>query len=387
MHDIDARIREISGTNNYMEHLQKVTGDIFRVDMDMWKERNARICQADRNILRLLQQVQSMDAGITKLCSDYREVSETLSLSTKSFQEKVKKKRSTGAVKSRMLVAPGYAPKDLVAGQWFKQVTNIENSIQKYFSEMFTDEDQQRNGFMHVSYSDLQEVYDKHPELVDIKLCLNCKVNSPKMLQSMVLLKRSCNDVINILLVPMYDVEATIQSHWSQIDKIFRNKTFQQHAQGIMPADIIRILHQFIIAKYRADVTGNNKHYVKLFLGTVGDDTIGNMDGARFMEIMDSIDMSAFSKDDKVYQFATNAKTIMQKIANNETLTPKMLEEITQMMDIGEVTEAVDKVKDSDRKVRKKGRKGDDKAVIQEGVQEVTEDEAELKMLDAELDI
>jgi hypothetical protein len=66
------------------------------------------------------------------------------------------------------------------------------------------------------------------------------------------------------------------------------------------------------------------------------------MDGARFMEIMDSIDMSAFSKDDKVYQFATNAKTIMQKIANNETLTPKMLEEITQMMDIGEVVNEVD---------------------------------------------
>ena len=186
----------------------------------------------------------------------------------------------------------------------------------------------------------------------------------------------------------MYDVEATIQSHWNQIDKIFRNKTFQQHAQGIMPADIIRILHQFIIAKYRADVTGNNKQYVKLFLGTVGDDTIGNMDGARFMEIMDSIDMSAFSKDDKVYQFATNAKTIMQKIANNETLTPKMLEEITQMMDIGEVTEAVDSVKDKDdKKSRKKGRKGDDKAAIQEGIQEITEDEAELKMLDAELDI
>ena len=393
MHDIDARIREISGTNNYMEHLQKVTGDIFRVDMDMWKEKHTKICAADRNVLKLLGIIKGFDNGIEKTYNEYKSLSEALDISNKAFQEKTKRKKATGVVKSKVLVAPGYAPKDLVKSPWFKQVTHIENSIQKYLSDTFAD-DNSKNDFMSVSYMDLQEIYDKHPELVDVKLCLGARVNNAKILQSLILMKRACKDVINILLVPMYDVEQTIHSHWNQIDRIFKNKTFQQHAQGVTPTDVIRILHQFIIAKYRADVTGNNKHYVKLFFGAVGDETMANMDGARFMEIMDSIDMSAFNKDDKVYQFATNAKTIMQKIANNETLTPKMLEEITQMMDMGDlvqeaggVVEGVDK-KTADKKKQKKGeKKGDKKKVIQESVIEITEDDAEIAMLDAELNM
>jgi hypothetical protein len=205
-----------------------------------------------------------------------------------------------------------------------------------------------------------------------------------------VLIKRACKDIINILLVPMYDVEQTIHSHWNQIDRIFKNKTFQQHAQGVSPTDVIRILHQFIIAKYRADVTGNNKHYVKLFFGTIGDETMANMDGARFMEIMDSIDMSAFNKDDKVYQFATNAKVIMQKIANNETLTPKMLEEITQMMDMGDLVKDVSEnagEKPTKKGTGKKSKKQDSKKVVREELQDMDEDDAEIMMLDAELDL
>jgi hypothetical protein len=394
MHDIDARIREISGTNNYMEHLQKVTGDIFRVDMDLWKEKHAKICTADRNVVKLLAQIKVLDSNITKIHDEYKQLSDALSLPTRSFQEKVKRKKSTGETKTRMYLAPGYAPKDLVRTKWFKQITFIENSIQKYLSDTFTDAEHTTHDFMHVSFSDLQTIYDKHPDLVDIKLCLGVRVNNAKILQSIVLIKRACKDVINILLVPMYDVEQTIHSHWNQIDRIFKNKTFQQHAQGVTPSDVINILHKFIIAKYRADVTGNNKHYVKLFFGTIGDETMANMDGARFMEIMDSIDMSAFDKDDKVYKFATNAKTIMQKIAKNETLTPKMLEEITQMMDMGGIVDDVaDSVADKPSKkgTAKKSKKGvskqDQDKVIREEVREIDNDDAEIMMLDADLDI
>lgn len=404
MHDIDARIREISGTNNYMEHLQKVTGDIYRVDVDMWKEKNARICTADKNVMKLLAQIKCLDAGILKTHDDFKKIHESISLSTRSFTEKVKKSNKTGKTKSRIIISPGYTPKELVNTSWFKQITHLENTIQKYFSEMFCDESTEKDknehaktDFMHVSYSDLEDIYSKHPELVEVKKCLNCTVNSARILQSFVLIKRACKDIINILLLPMYDVEATIHSHWNQIDRIFKNKTFQQHAQGVTPADVIKILHQFIIAKYRADITGNNKHYVKLFFGAVGDDTISNMDGARFMEIMDSIDLTAFDKDDKVYQFATNAKTIMQKIAQNEALTPKMLEEITQMMD-GDGSLMKDMINgaedDSSKSSKGKGKKkvsmkqkNSEKTALKEESKEITDEDAELMLLDKDLDM
>lgn len=404
MHDIDARIREISGTNNYMEHLQKVTGDIFRVDMDMWRDKNSRICTADKNVMKLLSQIKGADSGINKTYDDFKKIHETLSLSSKSFTEKVKKSNKTGKTKTRIIITPGYTPKELVNTPWFKQITSIENSIQKYFSEMFCDEssekdknDHAKTDFMHVSYSDLEDIYSKHPELVEVKKCLNCTVNNAKILQSFVLMKRACKDIINILLLPMYDVEGTINSHWNQIDRIFKNKTFQQHAQGVTPSDVIRILHQFIIAKYRADITGNNKHYVKLFFGAVGDDTISNMDGARFMEIMDSIDLSAFDKDDKVYRFATSAKTIMQKIAQNEALTPKMLEEITQMMNgdgslmkdmmNGAEGESSKSVKSKGKKKGNTKQKNTEKTVLKEETKEITDEDAELMLLDKDLEM
>ena len=103
--------------------------------------------------------------------------------------------------------------------------------------------------------------------------------------------------------------------------------------------DIVNILHQFIIAKYRSTVTGNNKHYVKLFLDTVGSESISNMDGARFMEIMDAIDLDRLNKRDKVYKFALGAKSAMQRIANNENVTPEILKEFDTMFNDDEETE------------------------------------------------
>ena len=51
------------------------------------------------------------------------------------------------------------------------------------------------------------------------------------------------------------------------------------------------------------------------------------MDGARFLEIMDSIDLDKLDKEDQVYKFASAAKTTMQKIAHNEAITPDLLAE------------------------------------------------------------
>ena len=139
-------------------------------------------------------------------------------------------------------------------------------------------------------------------------------------------------------MLPMYDVKSTINSHWNQIEKIFKSQAFQQ--AGLASADdIIIILTQFIIAKYRATITGNNKHYIRLFFDTVGNDSLADMDGARFLEIMEAIDLDQLDKSDNVYKFASSAKIAMKKIANNEAITPDILKEFDEIFNSPSKTE------------------------------------------------
>jgi hypothetical protein len=213
------------------------------------------------------------------------------------------------------------------------------------------DESKNNKDFMHYKYTDLENVYLKHPDLKEIQKCLGINVNNEPLFRSLLLIRRCCNDIINILLLPMYDVRKTIESHWSEIDRIFKSKAFQQTtreagAGNLTPDDIINILHKFIIAKYRASITGNNKHYVKLLMDTVGNENISNIDGARFIEIMDAVDIDQFNKKDKVYQFASKAKEVMKRLANNEQLTPAAIEELSRMMTEDVVEDNNDKIDD-----------------------------------------
>jgi len=340
MHDIDAQISKISGQQNYMDQLQKITGNIEYVDMEMFHEKHTKIVNCDNNIKILLNKIKSETDSIDKYKSSYDKESESLNIKDKTFgfKEKKKSKKTSDEPDKppQEIIMPGYRPMELVKTEWFKCVKHIEKDINKFLIEIFPMTDDNKETYdkdiSTKTYPELEAEYKKHPELLDIKTALDCKVNSPVIFTSILLLKRYCKIIINILLVPMYDVKKTINSHWTQIDKIFKTKAFQQ-TQIASPSDIVNILHQFIIAKYRATITGNNKHYVKLFLNTIGNENVSNMDGARFMEIMDAIDLDKLNKKDKVYKFALGAKTAMEKISSNESITPDILKEFDTMFE------------------------------------------------------
>ena len=363
MHDIEAQISRISGQQNYMEHLQRITGNIEFVDMEMYHEKHTKIVNCDSNIKKILRKLLDEHPEIETLKTNYEKESSELSLKEKTFGVHIKKsKKSKKVRKPREIINQGYRPMELVKTSWFKMVKHIEKDIHKFLVEVFpqetpveVDKDQEdsesansrsddlintsaekyneqnfNKSIENKTFADLENEYKLHPELPDIKTALNCKVTTNTTFTSMLLLKRFCKIIINILLTPMYDVKKTINSHWSEIDKIFKTKAFQQ-AKIASAEDIVEILYQFIVAKYRATVTGNNKHYVKLFLDTVGNDNVSNMDGARFMEIMDAIDLDKLNKRDKVYKFAMGAKTAMQRIVKNEGITPEVLKEFDEM--------------------------------------------------------
>lgn len=348
MHDIDAQISKISGQQNYMEQLQKITGNIEHIDMNMYHEKHIKIVNCDSNIKILLNKIRTETDAIDSYKVPYEKESDLLNIRDKTFGFKEKKKTDKPL---QEIVMPGYKPMDLVKTEWFKLVKHMEKDINKFLIEIFPMNEQSKETYdkeiSTKTFADLEKEYAKHPELTDIKTALDCKVNSPIIFTSLLLMKRYCKIIINILLVPMYDVKKTINSHWSQIDRIFKTKAFQQ-TQIASPTDIVNILNQFIIAKYRATITGNNKHYVKLFLNTIGNENISNMDGARFMEIMDAIDLDKLNKKDKVYKFALSAKTAMQKIAANENITPDILKEFDTMFDEEKVVEETPEMKCED---------------------------------------
>lgn len=338
MHDIDAQISKISGQSNYMEYLQKITGNIMNVDMNMYHEKHTKIFNCDNNIRKVLERIHKEDESIASTLQSYTTQAESLDIEHKTFYLHIKKSTKSKKVHPpKEKISPGYQPSDLVKTDWFHTVKHIEKAVNKFLMEVFptnnnaqsTEEQQTKPKNVDLekkTYEELEQEFNEHPELVDIKTILDVKIISKSLFTSFMLLKRFCKIIINILLLPMYDVRKTIESHWDQINKIFKTKAFQS-TQLTTPEDVISILHQFIIAKYRATVTGNNKHYVRLFFDTVGNDSISNMDGARFLEIMDSIDLDKLDKEDQVYKFASAAKTTMQKIAHNEAITPDLLAE------------------------------------------------------------
>ena len=326
MHDIDAQIAKISGQENYMDSLQKITGNIMTVDREMYHEKHTKISACDFNIKILLKRIYDEEPNKTILEVKTLYDTESAKLNIKDgtfmmYQRKSKKKSKPPCE----IVAPGHSPSDLIKTDWFKHVKHIEKEINKFmissFPEKFEDKDK------NFEYIDAE--YKQHPELMDIRTIYDCKICSPNIFKSFMQLHKCCKIIINILLLPMYDVKKCIRNHWSKIEQIFKTKAFQQ--TGIAsPDDVVEMLYQFIVAKYRATVTGNNKHYVKLFLNTVGNENVSNIDGARFMEIMDSIDLDKLNKDEKVYKFALGAKTAMQKIVKNENANA---EEIIRELD------------------------------------------------------
>lgn len=363
MHDIEAQISRISGQQNYMEQLQKITGNIEFVDMDMYHDKHNKLVNCDSNIKKVLRKMLEDTDSIDTIKSLYDKESNTLNLKDNTFGLYVKKsKKSKKQKKPREIINNGYRPIDLVKTEWFKLIKRMEKDIHKFLIEVFPDTSQNTNvnnendtnslpnmqlnnksklDVESKTFADLEHEYKLHPELLDIKTALDCKINTNKLFTSIMMIKKFAKIIINILLTPMYDVKKTIHSHWSEINRIFKTKAFQQ-TKLTSPEDIIEILYQFIIAKYRATITGNNKHYVKLFLDTIGNENVSNMDGARFVEIMDAIDLDKLNKKDKVYQFALGAKSIMQRIVNNENITPNILKEFDNIFNDNENNEDID---------------------------------------------
>lgn len=351
MHDIDAQISKITGQNNYMETLQKITGNIMTIDMEQYHSVHKKISACDFNIKVLLSRLaesETTDNGssINAINDEYKRESTNINIKDGTFTMYQRKVGKKGKVKPpREIVAPGHNPPDLIKTQWFKSVKHIEKEVNKYFTNVFPNTlkpDEQTFAYLST------EIYKTSPEVLELQTIYDVKIANDEIFKNITQLRKCTNMIINLLLTPMYDVKGTIRKHWDKIERIFNSKAFQQTGLTCQE-DIIDMLNQFIVAKYRATITGNNKHYAKLFLSVVGNDNVTNMDGARFIEIMDSIDLEKLDKNENVYKFASNAKELIHQIVNNENINAKdVIDKLNSSFNIEDPATVVDDHQESE---------------------------------------
>jgi hypothetical protein len=346
MHDIDNQISRIVGEQGYMKQLEKITGDIFSVDKEVYVRNLDKIkkCQANirialDNIYKDTTKIQRVRDEFYSLIVDFSD-EKIFIVKEKKLSKKGKKIKDKQASKSTESAKPAkpdapklkinqdYKPTSLYALPWFKNIKRIEKTVNNGLKKLFPDV-QLESDVDKKSYNDVKDIFKSHPELIDIYEILDVQLTSEVIYNSFKFIKKFANIIVNTVLNPWYDVKRKISSNEAFINKVFKDKTAL--IDNATTDDIINILTNFMIAKYRSTVTGNNKHFVKIFMDVVGSGTLSTIDGGRFLEIVEAIDLEQLHDKDSAYKFATTAKAIMEQVAKGETVTPEVMKKIDEL--------------------------------------------------------
>jgi hypothetical protein len=322
MHDVDAKINEISGQQNYMESLSKVTGDMFQVNMAMYKDVIINCNKCDFNLYELSKRFlhsKYIDNQGKELFTTFMKEKETFDLGNSTFTI-IKRKSKKNDKPDKEVIANKRAPKDVVKSNWFKLVRDIEKSAKNYLNHMFGVGNYDKD---NITETQFQEALKADPALEATSTFFSIPITHEdgKMFTNVAITYKCARKIINAFMDPMYDVRKTIEKNYNVIEKVFKSKAIQASSDkmGINCAeDIINILHKFIIAKYRVEISSNNKHYGKLFRLLIDDTTAADVDGAKFLNIMDSINLEQLNKDSNTYKFAASAREIISNIVRNE---------------------------------------------------------------------
>lgn len=321
MHDIDNQISKLVGEDNYMDHLEKIIGNMLYIDTLQYDAKHLKISKCQSNIRVCLDKIMLYDNSIGDVLNEFK-TNMLLFDTDHIYVVKTKVNKKTKVVKTTKLINPVYKPTYLYTTPWFSLIKRIEKTINNIFKQIFPDVTLEVD-LENKRYVDVYDVFKSHPNLEDNYTIFNVRLVNKEIYESFRLIQRYCKIIVNMILNPWYDVKAKIESNKTVINKIFKMNINELNLQTT--DDIVNILNNFVIAKYRSTLTGNNKHFVKIFMNVIGAGTVAEIDGSRFMEIVDSIDMSQLSNKVNAYKFATTAKSLMEQISKGETLTPDVM--------------------------------------------------------------
>lgn len=317
MHDIDTCVAKITGHSNYMEDLKMVTGNIFSIQPEIYHRAIDKVCKCNDNIVTCLYKIYN-----EKTSDKFDEI---LSKITNEYENyKIKDKVFTTNKKGREVI--GATPKQLINSTWFDLIKNLERDINTYFDEVFRAKDEKQ------TYDNFQAIMDKNKECRSLYKIYDMSIESREMFNNLSFIRGFANEIVNILLKPMYDVDYVIEKNWHKVSKAFNGTDMTQH-------DVRSMLTKYIYAKYKVSMTNTKTPYIDLIIDIVGRDGIAETKSARFLEIIDAVNLDVMDKKTNAYEFATAVKTLVTEGMQHKIIDPEIYKQLERVCEGTEGTE------------------------------------------------
>lgn len=296
---IDKAINNVSGSSNYMKDMEYIVGNVFTIDKPFYIEQLKRVKGTYKLIKDNTKNINH------KFFKDF-----TVSWQKLDLDHAYKKiaNKKTGKIKEKIAITP----KDIISSQWFAQLRQLDVVITNLI-------DQFKIESLDMSEETIK-IINENPNTVDAFKFFGRKISEEGIHQIVFVLNKFVKDVFEVLMNPMYDYQKYIVNHWlPQIDAVVSARANKNpELKGLKTEDTQKYVGLFAKAKYRLGLTENTNDFTKVFLDVIGESEIANLDAARFMDILDTIDVSSIDKTGKLQQTLELTKLNIEKAKDSK---------------------------------------------------------------------
>lgn len=361
---MEQTITKYCGTD-WLSKLEQVTGSISFIDLPTYKAAIDKIVACEKNIKILLRRLlkQAMGDNLTQLTSlidTFNSQSDSLNLSEKAIIRKLNREFRGKSVEpneqnSHEDVSDDYTPIRIVGTDWFSTIKDIERSIYHIIEKVFISPDgeaknpktskarkQLKNDFTYEEYT---KVARKYPAIRDLYTFHSVHISNENVFNTLLDLQKHASIIINQLLTPMYNVKEKIEKSY---DKHLASAFKPMVANGTVTRDlVINLLTDFMIAKYRSNITGSQKYFLQMLSNELTEGMLAHCNASEFVSIMDTIKLEEMDSKSKALDFTIKAKEIMKRMVDrdsaDEAFGMEMIKDVKDLLGGEDETETMKK--------------------------------------------
>lgn len=315
---IDQAINKVSGSSNYMKDMEKVFGNINTIDKDYYKHQIKVVRTKYEEVMNLIK--ENKHEFLTNMQEQYIK----LNLSQIYIRKQNKK---TKKITEKLSITP----KNIIDSPWFKSIRELEintANLRKQFKINSCEISDETKQIIDEDYNSVNTFKFFNHRITDL-----CKESETLYHSIIYLTNKTINEIIDILFDPMYDYKKYIQTHWlPQIDTVLSSR---DETKGLTTEDTQKYVGLFAKAKYRLGLTDSSAEFTKIFLETLGESDIANLDASRFMNIIEGIDVSSIDKTGKLQMTLEITKENIKKANQNEFNFEDIIKDFDRIINLG----------------------------------------------------
>lgn len=331
MDNTDALIRNITGSTNYVKELEKICGNIEGIDKAWFLDVSSKNAADDGVIRKIIIDLLGKSDDVSK---DFFRLSIEINFA-KPLRVVVKKSKKSSKARTKEFPRDELRPKVFIKSPYFRLLKEMEKTCDRLMT-----------AFGHEG-ENIDSIKKTQPELFDIKTFYGHRIDSVDDIALVKKIHDAAHGIISRYMLPMYDMRSVMEKNWGMLSSLFKHGDLSIEDFTVSQQEVKEMLYLFMVAKYRCAITENNKHYVKLFMNIINsnhdeetDSTVfGKMDPARFLELLDTINLEAIDKKQKVYKFAEQSKSIIKRLVAKkpDESMDDILHDISTIVSTGDV--------------------------------------------------